>query len=224
MQHDEAQEVLAAYVLDALPEDERQAVEDHVRGCAECRRALAGLLPTAAALPLALEPVSPPVALRRRIIAEISGARAPEPLRRSPRLLDRPIVGWLAAAVFFLAALGLGGWGAAEHQQLYSAQVALAGTGPAGSAQGRLVSQPGRLPTVYVADLAAPPPDTVYEAWVIHAGAPQAAGIFITSPAGLGGVALTRSPAPGDQVVITREPAPGGAAPSGPAVRKGEVA
>lgn len=79
-------DAVGAYVLGALPADERRAFERHLPGCADCRREVAELRPVAALLPLLLEIESeesdataaippPSPALRDRVLA---AARAEE--------------------------------------------------------------------------------------------------------------------------------------------------
>jgi anti-sigma-K factor RskA len=224
MEHEEASELLAAFALGALAGPEQEAVAAHARQCVTCRRELAGLRGAVAALPLSLPPAEPSPALRERILGAVGagGRRSEARPRALVRLVTRTSSGWLAAAALFLATLGFGGWGLTEYQQLRSQpRVTLAGTAAAATAQGTVALAPGQAPTVYVAHLAAPPADHVYEAWVIHAGVPAPAGIFVTAAGGNGGLVLTRQPTAGDQVVITLEPAPGGAKPTGPAVLQG---
>ncbi len=48
-------DALGGYLLDALPDDERLAFEQHLSECADCRQAVAELAPVVALLPLALE-------------------------------------------------------------------------------------------------------------------------------------------------------------------------
>ena len=50
MTHDEANELLAALALDAVSDEERTAVEEHVAQCPRCRSELDGLREVAAAL------------------------------------------------------------------------------------------------------------------------------------------------------------------------------
>jgi hypothetical protein len=131
---------------------------------------------------------------------------------------------WLAAAALLLAPLGLGGWGMVEHGQLRgTAPVALAAMPSAVGAAGTVGRLAGRFPAVAVTGLAAPTSQRVYEAWIVHGGVTRAAGIFVTSSEGTGGVVLTTRPAPGDQLVITLEPAPGDRTPTGPALLVGPV-
>jgi putative zinc finger protein len=69
-------ESLGAYALGQLPEDERQGLEAHLEGCAECRAEADSLLGVARLLPHAdpkhFGPApTPPPALGRRIVATI---------------------------------------------------------------------------------------------------------------------------------------------------------
>ncbi|MGI8913403.1 MAG: anti-sigma factor domain-containing protein [Chloroflexota bacterium] len=226
MQHDEAAELLASYALEALSEDEQAAVTEHVARCPTCTAQLAAYRAVISVLPLALEPVAPPRELRRRVLAAAVSGDAGAHGQQRPRVLffRQSAAGWLTAAALLLAAAGLGGWGVAEHAQLQGApQIALVAANPGTAASGTVTYLPGRAPAVYVAHLPMPPQNRVYEAWVIHAGRPQAAGIFVTSPDGTGGVVLTAAPASGDKVAITLEAAPGGAVPAGPTVLSGAL-
>jgi hypothetical protein len=80
-------EMLEAYALGALDDDERGAVERHLRTCADCRALAAELVETAHELPLAVgavSPLRPPTALKARLLGEF----AP----------DQPLGGRVAAA------------------------------------------------------------------------------------------------------------------------------
>ncbi|MGT2461883.1 anti-sigma factor family protein [Sinomonas atrocyanea] len=103
---------LGAYVLGALSQQERQAVEDHLAQCAQCRAELAGL----ETLPALLDAVP---AERAAQIADDAG-RAPEPgtaprelLARVTRRRRARAAAWTAslaaaAAGFFAAGIALG--------------------------------------------------------------------------------------------------------------------
>ncbi|MFW3169829.1 anti-sigma factor family protein [Geodermatophilus sp. CPCC 206100] len=91
---------LGAYLLGALEEDERRAVQDHLRGCEDCHAELAELaqLPGLLALVDPRDLQSPPVAPSPDLFARVAAAaRRP---RRARRLL-------LVAAAFLLLAGGV---------------------------------------------------------------------------------------------------------------------
>jgi anti-sigma factor RsiW len=70
MNHDDMQEKLSAYMDDAVSTQERSAMEDHLAGCAECRKALEELRKTVAQLKN-LEQVEPPTWLTQKIMAQV---------------------------------------------------------------------------------------------------------------------------------------------------------
>ena len=80
----ELHELVAAYALNALDDDDRVAFEEHLADCEQCTAALADLRDTAAALAYVPETVAPPAALRSRIL-ETARAERPNvvPLHRA---------------------------------------------------------------------------------------------------------------------------------------------
>jgi anti-sigma-K factor RskA len=60
-----------AYVLGAMPEDERRQYEAHLEGCELCREEVEDLRPAAEALPVASMPIAPPASLKGRIMVEV---------------------------------------------------------------------------------------------------------------------------------------------------------
>jgi anti-sigma factor RsiW len=229
-------DLLAAYALDALPDDERVAVEAHLVGCAQCRDWVARNGSTAGLLALAVEDApSPAPDLRDRILAAANRTEQVRPgprlvVAQAPRVRWRRLTGWLAAAALLVMTLGLGAWNYALQRDLRAAQAApvlrgaLAATSDAPNAEGTLVVGPGDSAALTVANLPPPRPGDVFEAWVIDSGGrPHPAGIFATSPDGHGVVGLTQPPRPGEVVAVTMEPAPGLAAPSGKILLKGTL-
>ncbi|MEV6261119.1 anti-sigma factor [Streptomyces sp. NPDC051784] len=118
----------AAYVLHALPEEERRAFEEHLAGCEQCQEEVAELRATTALLgQTTSEP--PPGSLRDRVLSQVAttpqetrpraeeaGPRAGEPgpdtrarvRRRGPaRTLRLALAASVAVA---LVCLGLAGW------------------------------------------------------------------------------------------------------------------
>ncbi|MFG2429120.1 anti-sigma factor domain-containing protein [Streptomyces sp. NPDC048590] len=128
MNADDPHEPSGAYVLHALPEEERRAFEEHLAGCRQCQEEVAELRATTALLGQTTSE-SPPGALRDRVLsqlattpqetrprAEAPGPRAGEPgpdtrarvRRRGPaRALRMALAASVAVA---LVCLGLAGW------------------------------------------------------------------------------------------------------------------
>jgi anti-sigma-K factor RskA len=88
--HDDVQELLAAYLLDAVDESERVLVEEHLLTCAECEREAASLTPTVQALAAAPAPVAPPARVRESVLDGQAHAAAPATRQQSPQELPAP--------------------------------------------------------------------------------------------------------------------------------------
>jgi anti-sigma-K factor RskA len=83
MNCEQCEELLGAYALDALPVDERSAVQAHLATCPEHAAKASELRAVAALLHDAVEPMTPPAGLRDRI----TGAIAATPERNQPSAL-----------------------------------------------------------------------------------------------------------------------------------------
>lgn len=77
---DDLHSLAAAYVLDALDDDERAAFEAHLADCAECTVDVEDLRAAAALLAASEPPVAPPVDLKARVMAEIAGTAQASPM------------------------------------------------------------------------------------------------------------------------------------------------
>lgn len=118
----QCQDLIIPYALSALEPDERELVHAHLQTrCAACHAELAEVEATLAQVPLSLDPVPPPAAVRARLMARLEGdrARAREGDPESPLAMPRrwrwaePILaGGVAAAV----TAGLL-WGRIDRQQ-----------------------------------------------------------------------------------------------------------
>lgn len=131
-----------AYALNALDGDEREAFERRALASPDAREEVRGLSETAALLAYATPPVSPPPELKAKVMASIRNTRQlpPESVvsdlgtarrRRAARSSGTTAARWLgaAAAVFLVAAAGLGAWAinlAGEQQRTEQRLEALA--------------------------------------------------------------------------------------------------
>lgn len=118
MTHDELKDALSALALGALDSAERIEVEAHVRGCAECQAELQALLRVVDGIGLAASPVTPPEALRSKVLANATAqtqlsAIRPADVRAAvlPPLPPKPAGSWMMplalAASLVLAAAAL---------------------------------------------------------------------------------------------------------------------
>jgi anti-sigma factor RsiW len=92
MDHRAVTHQLAAYVLGALSADERHEVEQHLAGCAACRRQADDLAASVNLLTLALaaaSPMRPPTDLKDRVLHAVQASAAvPSPLAASARTVE----------------------------------------------------------------------------------------------------------------------------------------
>jgi anti-sigma-K factor RskA len=216
----QAEDLLGAYALDALPDDETRRMDEHLQSCNEHAVAAAELSRTQSLLALTVDEGQPSPELRTRIMAAVDAGSvadrsSPTPLqgagrirrvRPLPRLTLRPIHGAIAAAL--VLTLGLGG--------VIGYLVSQAGQPIAYSFQGAPSSAPGATARlVYFKDrkqavltvnglprLAA---GQVYEIWLIKGGVPVDEGIG-TGPEGKVGMQLSADLSQFDELAITIEP------------------
>jgi anti-sigma-K factor RskA len=217
-----------AWVLGALPEDERERFAAHLGGCAECRREVAELQTVADTLPLAAPQVAPPPELKERLMAAVRAEAAvlepPVPERpppatrkrrrfRMPVIALRPIPAAVAAAV--LIALGVGGGVLLSNNgspgRIVPAQV-VAPSAP--GARASLTVADDRA-TLKVEDFPAPPAGRVYQVWLQRPGRPpdpttalfrvRGGNATVDVPGSMRGI---------DRVLVTDEPDGGSRAPT----------
>lgn len=110
---------LGAYVLDALPDDERHEFETHLVDCETCRQEISGLTETTAWLgAAAAQP--PPEGFRDRMLERITRTRQLPPPVLPPTPRRRRWLHWaptIAAAACLAIAVATGVVAVREHQQ-----------------------------------------------------------------------------------------------------------
>ena len=79
-------ELLEAFALDALEDDEQLQVEQHLDGCAQCRGYVAQLHQTTSGLGSFLDQAIPPAALGLRIRQALTGLIENPPVETGPNL------------------------------------------------------------------------------------------------------------------------------------------
>jgi anti-sigma-K factor RskA len=217
MERAEIHELSAAYALDALDPAEREAFEEHLARCVECRGTVAAFQDLAADLAHEADAPPPPPALRERILAEArqDGANVVEFPRR--RWLV-PVAG-AAAVAAGIAALALSFWAADLSQQLDDERATLhlseeaiamlaepdARRIPLAGAEGMLVvDEESGEGWLVLRGLESAPSDRTYEAWVIEDGEAVPAGLF--AGGGVSTVVSLSAPVPeGAVVAVTLE-------------------
>src|SRR6266581_2654991 len=119
--HEEIEELLAAFALGATDPEEDALVREHLEGCSTCTSTVQRLRRALGAVPLAAETVAPPQRLREQILSAAGASRSPQfatprrarVLRLRPRATRLKLAGpgWrsaVAAAAIVAFALGAG--------------------------------------------------------------------------------------------------------------------
>jgi len=184
--HAKYQELLGAYALGALPEEERVALERHLAACPTCQQELRPLIVAARVLPLSVEERSPSPALRERIRSAALPERGPAgqpaapPAPRPSRIAwlseRRSLVPWAAAAVFLLFSVAMLAWNLQLRQQIESIALQPAA---APQAHGQVIYlRDWNVVLITVEDLPPLQPGQVYQVWLIEGDRPRSAGVF----------------------------------------------
>jgi anti-sigma-K factor RskA len=186
--HSQIQELLGAYALDALPDDERRLLEAHLATCETCRAELADLRLAVNALPRSIEEREPSLSLRDRLRAAAEADLAASEEVEAPRdnvVTFKPpprsssLLPWAAAAIFLLFGLGMLGWNLSlrqsNNQQVIALQAAPGVTGASGELiylkdQQVILVKPSSLPALAAGQ--------VYELWLIQGETALPSGVF----------------------------------------------
>ncbi len=227
--HERWRDDVGSYLLGALPPDEIEGFEAHMRECPECRRDVEELRVAADALPMSVPVVAPPPALKGRIMAVVESeaqllaaagreADVPSPAARAPRrerrwgaFLFRPGVALACAAVLLV----LGGVGGAllarggDDTRTVAAQ-----TEPDGADVQLEIGDDGA--TLVARGMPAPPSGRIYQVWLKRPGQDPQPTSVLWSVRGDGSadVAVPGSLDGIEAVLVTDEPPGGSDAPT----------
>ena len=234
MTHQELQDLIPAYALDALGPEEEMEVRAHLASCDDCQAMLAPLSETAGALALAVPPVTPPPRLRELILsgAEPAPQLAPAPLLRRPAW--RRVAAVLAAAAVVVLGvvnvLLINSLNDRERQlEEQSRLVDLLASGSPNStpmvaaeqgagASGQIfVARDARSAAVVMAGLPQPGRG-VYQLWLLRDGRPTPLNSFRPDASGAAVVYVQAELEPMGGMAVTLEDRPALPAPRGPAV------
>jgi len=217
----EADDLLAAYALDALPEADARRVEEHLRTCSEHRAVAAELRQTSSMLSLTVEEREPSPELRRRIVEAVKATPANSTAvdRGAPQAavvaLPRRFRSWrprparLAVAATVAIGLGISALIGYQVGLVTGRPVAYTFQGDASAAPGaeaRLVYFKDRKEAVLAASgLPKLASGQVYEMWLIKNGVPVDKGISASATGDLG-AKLSGDLSQFQQFAITIEP------------------
>jgi hypothetical protein len=227
-EHDQRLEEAVAFALGALDADQVDDFKAHLKGCKRCQEELRYLAPAVRALPEAVEPRTPPPALKERLMTEVREDAEAEERRvkadeRRERAEAKPGFGeWLRglhvgsltwkplaglAVVIVVVAGGIGfavgtGGGGSDQTHTWELEASAGGVG----AQ---VVREGQKAEVRLTSVEQLPEGKVLEAWIMKEGkihavpalfAPDQAGNATTTIENIEGV---------EKVMVTKEPAGG---------------
>lgn len=224
-----------AYSLNAVDTEERTGFEHHLDSCASCSEEVVELQATAARLGMAAD-VTPPAALRGRVMAEV--ARTPQlppllpqrhasPSRQASRSGQRGLLA--AAAALLLLAVSLGGLAvrdrnelAGERQRTAALSAVLSApdartvrTRGRGGGSATVVVSPSQGRAAFVAGgLPAPPGSRTYQLWSLHGSQAVSLGLLHRRPDGSAEPVIIDGPGGSDAFGVTVEPAGGSPAPT----------
>jgi anti-sigma factor RsiW len=218
-------DLVAAYALDAVDDDERMAFERHLETCDRCREELATLRDTAASLAYAAPATAPPPELRERIL-DTARAERTNVVPLKPRRSHTTAILGTATAIAAGIAIALGVWNVSLHNSLDDKDAALAATNKAlivvgdakalrqdlSGASGQLVVASSGKAALVVCNLPKAPSGKTYQAWVLTES-PTPAGEFDPST-GCVAVPLAASVPDGTGVAVTVEPDGGSKQPT----------
>ena len=222
-------DLLPAYVLDALTDEETSQVVEHLAGCQICQAELARLQQVADDLPLALVQITPPPRVKDNLmhtihVSQLKAAPSMQPTawQKLAGFFRKPLP-VLGVALIVLMALGnLLLWrqlNLASHQTGTSMRViALANTQKAPGAVGTLImDQQGDYGALVVDNLAMLTSKQQYQVWLIKDSERVSGGVFSVNPDGYASLEVL-APLPlarYDSIGITIEPFGGSPGPTG---------
>jgi hypothetical protein len=230
--HQDIYEMLGAYALDAVTDEERVRIEEHLSACPVCAQELVYLTEATSALPLSVDEYEPSPQLRNRIAAigqtpqqhtRPAEALSPPPVDFNERRQSRQsqdgsdrgpariwtIAPWTAAAILLIAVVGLVAWNVQLQSELEDRPtletVSVSTTGAEGVQADLLFFTDQEIVVLDVRGLPQRQEDEIYQVWLIQDGQPIPAGVF-DEPADL--IAISADIGQYQAVGVTIEPGP----------------
>jgi anti-sigma-K factor RskA len=235
---DEAEELLGAYALDALPADEAAAMREHVRGCETHAAKAAELRGVASQLPALAGVSAAPPALRSRVMAAIATEPqegdvvptttvAPRSIETAPSAASREpwyrrgVPAWtLAAAAAVIVGLVawnvIGGGESSPSAEELASRATTIRVAEVGGASGAVVYFADDGDAAFIAEGVPPVADgETYQMWSIDEdGAATSLGTMLPEDDGRATAVFPLEPAPGASFGVTVEPSGGSAQPT----------
>jgi anti-sigma-K factor RskA len=183
--HDEMKDLLAAYVLGALPEEEHRVVQAHVWECEECAEEAEGYIQAADTLAAAVPHEPLPPGFADAVVARVSAEREPQavaPARRGWRYVLATLTAIASVAAIVLGVLLIDARSDLATNEEVLAAIIESDAGIALQGQEGAVARvvpTARGSSLVVANLNSPPESKTYELWFLP-GRPEpiSAGTF----------------------------------------------
>jgi anti-sigma-K factor RskA len=221
-------DLLPAYALGSLEEEEKTIVQEHLAGCDICQAELWTYQSVTDQLGFAAPDATPSPAVKERLMQGIHKKPLPESERHSRRGLFGGLrslsLGWGIIGLFLIAALLVSNvilWRQVSNLQARQNNfqtISMTGTGPAPDATGLIIISPdGKHGTLVVDDLPPLAPDKQYQLWLIKDGKRTSGGVFSAGEDGYAGL-WVKSPLPLIDYTsfgVTIEPKGGSSGPTG---------
>jgi hypothetical protein len=230
--HERWADSLGAWMLGALPEDEVEGFRTHLESCADCRADAESLRVAVDALPASAAPMTPPPALKGRLMAvvereasllqaagpEADRAKPPRRRRRFPSLAgltQRPAL----ALPLVLLLLVIGGGAALLGRTAFDqdSRTVVAQVNPELKGSRASLEVDGDRARIVGKRLPPPPAGHVYQVWLDRGGkSPEpTSALFSTRRDGTASVDVPGSLDGVRAVMVTDEPNGGSAKPTG---------
>ncbi len=236
--HDHVTDLLPAYALDCLDEEEFVITSEHLATCEQCCAELYAFQTVADQLALAAPEATPSADLKDRIMTCIQPKKIRAVREKTPRLMwwqrlttliQRTAPIWGAASLLLAVMLGTSTWMLWQQTQPMGTHsdadafqmVKLHCTQAAPNATGQIIiSKDGQFATLLVGGLPVPEPDSKYQLWLIQDGQRSSGGMFSVTPNGYGSmnISVPQSLADYSNFDVTIEPAAGSPRPTGATV------
>jgi anti-sigma-K factor RskA len=240
MDQERFEDLKDAYVLGALPEEERLEFEQYLVAHPDLQEEVEALGAVAGLLAFSPQEQEPPPELRRRIMATVEAESVhPHTSRRSwlAGLWDAVGIRDLALAAAAMLVIGLFSWSMLLQGEVRDLQgrvqslqsqpqgpqvIALGGVGTKQGARAELVTLEGDRAVLVAENMPPVPEGKTYQIWVIKGDTPQPSGLF--EPKGDSIAAVVENPVEGaDAVAVTVEPKGGSKKPTTDPMLVGKV-
>ena len=232
MDHNQIYELLPAYALGSLDDEDAIVVSEHLASCDKCNTRLSAYQNTVDLLSFGAPRVNPPDALKKKLMHKIQpkilmNNKIHRPAKRQKRgaFWHKFSPVWAIASLAIISALTVSNlmqWQTTEKLQDETAQemfiLKMKGTTEAPNADGTLVIGHNRLRGVLVAsDLPVQDKDNQYQLWLVENGKRTNGGVFSVTPNGYAVVEVVSPMSLLDfqSFAVTLEPAGGSASPTG---------